>query len=298
LQRSVFLRLRLKTSGYKPWDASPVSLKKMADTNKKWLRNFMLAVIGLLVGCGLAVALFVNWANQPENQAAALAARTAEANQNATQSAQLAQDTAAATEEMQQIAARLAQAKPVFHETFEANSPFLTQNLGDLSVSMRAGIPAIAVPFNRTNFWMIGQELGDFVAELDCEPAGDGTFCGVAFGLNPKDTHPNGTFYASFTGSGGRCGFADNTGSFIVSRDWDCAPPKSPAAGFLNRLRVERFGPHLRFYVNGQLMDERVLPADNARSGGVGLYFGCSGDCQSGVFHVLVDTFNVWELPK
>ena len=235
---------------------------------KNWLRYLIIAAIGMFFLCCISVVLFVNWSNQPENVAADLAARTAEAFQNATQTAQAVQNAAAATQEMQQITARLSD-----------------------------GYPDIDVPFNADHIWPVGKELGDFVAEVDCEPAGEGAFCGIAYGLHSKDGNPNGIFSASFTGSGGRCGFADSTGNFSTTKDWDCAAPQSPAAGTLNRLRVERFGQHLRFYVNGQLMDDRVVTSQETSGGGVGLYFGRASTNNSGVFHVMVDNFKVWELP-
>ena len=264
---------------------------------KNWLRYLIIAAIGMFFLCCISVVLFVNWSNQPENVAADLAARTAEAFQNATQTAQAVQNAAAATQEMQQITARLEKARPVFTETFDNNSAFLKQNIGDLSFSMSDGYPDIDVPFNADHIWPVGKELGDFVAEVDCEPAGEGAFCGIAYGLHSKDGNPNGIFSASFTGSGGRCGFADSTGNFSTTKDWDCAAPQSPAAGTLNRLRVERFGQHLRFYVNGQLMDDRVVTSQETSGGGVGLYFGRASTNNSGVFHVMVDNFKVWELP-
>ena len=261
----------------------------------KWLRIIVIAVIGMLVVCCISVVLFVNWDNQPENVAAAVQRHATQTAQGALDAAATNTTNAAATQEIQQINDRLKKASPVFSETFENNSPFLKQNIGDLTFSANDGYPDISIPFNGYYIWPVGKDLHDFVAELDCAPAGDGSFCGIAYGLQPKDQKPNSLFYASTSRSGGECGFDDDTGSFSVSKSWSCAAPQSPAAGFMNRLRVERFGTHLRFYVNGQLMDDRVLPA--AQTGGVGLYLGRSSENNSGEFHVMVDNFKVWELP-
>ena len=263
----------------------------------KWLRIMIITVIGVLLVCCISVALFVNWDNQPENVAAAVQRHATQTAQGALDAAATNTTNAAATQEMQSITERLKKANPVFAETFDANSAFLKQNTGSLSITMNDGVPDILLPFNGDNVWPVGKDLKDFVAEVDCAPAGNGTFCGIAYDIHPKDQQPNGTFYGSYTSYGGNCGFDDLTGSFSVSKSWSCTPPQSPAAGSLNRLRVERFGQHLRFYVNGQLMDERLLTGDYASGGDVGLYFGRASDNSGGDSNVMVDNLKVWALP-
>ena len=256
-------------------------------------RNLIIAALGLLFLCCICGALFVAWANQPENVAASLATRTAEAYQNATQTAAAKTANAAATQEIAQIA----KSSPVFSETFEENSAFLKQNIGSLSMTMNGGVPDVLLPFNADNIWPIGKQVKDFVAEVDCQAIGTGTYCGIAYGLHAKDQKPNSLFYASFTGAGGLCGFLDETGGFSTTKSWSCNPPESTAGGGLNRLRVERFGQHLRFYVNGQMMDDRVLSSPEASGGDVGLYFGRSSETSGGDTHVMFDNLKVWSLP-
>ena len=248
----------------------------------------------LLLICCVAGALFLSWANRPENQAAFNATDTAQAVQ---QAASAAASAATGTAGAQALTTQLAGAQPVFQEAFAADSPFLKANLGDLSLYMRDGVPEITLAFAAGHLWPSGQSVADFVAELDCSPLGEGAFCGLAYGLAPKDgsAHPQDVFYASYIGPGGSCGFTDQTGSFSSDKLWTCNPPASPAAPPLQRLRVERAGQQLRFYVNGQLMDQRQLSAGPGQ--GVAVYFGRASGNSTGIATVQLDNFNLWKLP-
>ena len=255
--------------------------------NRLWLAG---GAGALLLICCVAGALFISWANRPENQAAFAATDTAQAVRQAASAA-------SATADAHALATRLASAQPIFQEAFAADSPFLKANLGDLSAYMRDGVPEITLAFAAEHLWPSGQSAADFVAELDCSPVGDGTFCGIAYGVALKDGQapPTGAFYASTIGPGGSCGFTDQTGSFSSNKLWTCNPPASPAAPPLHRLRIERAGQHLRFYVNDQLMDERQPSAGPGQ--GVAIYFGRASGNNTGIATVQLDNFNIWKLP-
>lgn len=257
-------------------------------------RKIIIGTFSLLLVCVVSFMLFINWANQPENVQASLEMRTQEAIQ-ATQDAQIkANADATATAVMAQIDERLSNASLVFEENFDTDSAFLAQNAGDQSLYMEDDMPKISLSFPGFRIWQTDREMGDFAAELDCEAAGEGSFCGLAYGI--QKTEPN-LFYASYISSGGYCGFDDHTSAIFSSKGWYCNPPASPAAAFLSRLRVERFGLNLRFYVNGKLMDERILSNEEARRGSVGVYTGRQGSDNSGIFYVRLDHFSLWELP-
>jgi hypothetical protein len=244
----------------------------------------------LLLICCVAGALLINWANRPESQAAFAATDAAQATAQAASGA-------TATADAQALATRLASAQPIFQETFAADSPFLKANLGGLSLYMRDGVPEITLAFAADHLWPSGQSAADFVAELDCSPVGDGTFCGIAYGVALKDAqaHPKDAFYASYIGPGGSCGFSDQTGGLSSDKVWSCNPPASPAAAPLQRLRVERAGQQVRFYVNNQLMDQRQLTAGPGQD--VAVYFGRASGDSSGIATVQLDNFNIWKLP-
>jgi hypothetical protein len=248
--------------------------------------------LGLVLICCVAGILFLIWTSQPANQAAFQATDAAAAVKN-TQSA------ATATAESQALDARLASATPVFTETFEANSAFLKTNIGDLSLTMRDGVPEISLAFAATHIWTSGQQRQDFVAELDCSPVGTGTFCGLAFGVHQKNAQASAPdfYYASYIAPSGSCGFSDYTGGFSADKTWSCNPPPTPANSALNRLRVERAGNRLRFYVNGALMDDRALSNPDAQSGDVAVYFGRASGDTSGIATVQLDNFKIWTLP-
>ena len=262
--------------------------------NKTHRRNLLIALGGALAVCCLAAVGLVLW-QIPESPAAAAARQTTQTAATEQAGAAEAAANATGTAAFAEIDSRLQAAQPVFTDTLGADSGFVKQNAGGLTVSAQGGATQIDLPFNGSHVWPIGQSLSDFVAELDCQPMGSNAFCGIAYGDHPANS--GGTFYASYYGTGGQCGFEDATGSATSTKEWSCTPPAAPAASGLNRLRVERFGNNLRFFVNGQQMDQRMLTNAGALSGGVGLFFGQASSDNSGVFYVTVANFNVSQLP-
>jgi len=60
---------------------------------------------------------------------------------------------------------------------------------------------------------------------------------------------------------------------------------------------MERFGQVMRLYVNGELMEERLLNNPKIASGDVSFYFGKASEESGGIQVVQFDNFRVWELP-
>lgn len=249
-------------------------------------------VIILICLCG-AVMLFVNWANSEETQAEFKAIDTQQAIDNATAVVATQQASGIATATWSEINKRIQNMTLVHENTFEEGTPLVNEFGEDLEPYYRDGIPEIIVAWNGSTILFSNLNLTDFVAEVDC--ANNGTFCGIAY--NYKD---NGEERSQYFASGiGRADtyFFDDLYASLPSSNWDgknFAP--SPAEGFLHRVRVERFGQVMRLYVNGELMEERLLDYPEAVSGDVGFYFG-KASSESGIQTVQFDNFRVWELP-
>jgi hypothetical protein len=259
-------------------------------------KKIALGVIGaLVVLCGLFMA-FVSWANSDAGQATFKEVETKNAIEAATvavQNTQGAQATSnaagTATAEMQSVGARIQNAQLVFDESFDEGSAFIAANIGGKRIYFRDGIPEISAGID---VWKSGKVVKDFVAEVDCATSGAGTFCGIAYGVNQD------FYYASYIQAGEHCGFDDRTSSFSNSRSWPCSYPSSPTTPGINRVRLERFGKNMRFYVNGGLMDERVLDNTESQTGDVGLYLGQFDMGDAGALdYVKVDSFKIWEMP-
>ena len=249
-------------------------------------------VVVLVCLCG-AVMLFVNWANSEETQAKFKAIDTQQAIDNATAVVATQQAAGTATATWSEINKRMQNMTLVYENTFEEGTPLVNEFGEDLEPYYRDGIPEVIVAWNGSTILFSNLNLTDFVAEVDC--ANNGTFCGIAY--NYKD---NGEERSQYFASGiGRADtyFFDDLYASLPSSNWDgknFAP--SPAEGFLHRVRVERFGQVMRLYVNGELMEERLLDYPEAVSGDVGFYFG-KASSESGIQTVQFDNFRVWELP-
>lgn len=244
------------------------------------------AAIALI--CGL-FAWFVNWSNSDAGQQAFREAETQQAVASATAESISAAATAAAAHAEEQMA----NAELIYENTFEEGGKILTPEGVDLEPYYRNGVPEITVAFNGFTLLPIDEPLDGFAAELDC--LASGAFCGIAYNII-VDSEGKTRFFASGVGDSSQYFFDDLSGA-ASSTTWkqkSFAPPS--ADGFLNRLRVERFGQAMRFYVNGQLMDERLIDSPEAVPGDVALYFGkASGE--SGIQYVQFDSFRVWKLP-
>lgn len=249
-------------------------------------------IVILICLCGAGM-LFVNWANSEETQAEFKAIDTQQAIDNATAVVATQQASGTATATWSEIEARMQNMTLVHENTFEEGTPLVNEFGEDLEPYYRDGIPEIIVAWNGSTILFSNLNLTDFVAEVDC--ANNGTFCGIAY--NYKD---NGEERSQYFASGiGRADtyFFDDLYASLPSSNWDgknFAP--SPAEGFLHRIRVERFGQVMRLYVNGELMEERLLDYPEAVSGDVGFYFG-KASSESGIQTVQFDNFRVWELP-
>lgn len=256
-------------------------------------------VVIIICLCG-AVMLFVNWANSDEGQAAMdevstqQAVASATAAMEATAQAQAEANSAAtAAAVMATVNERMQNMTLVHENTFEEGTPIVNKFGEDLEPYYRDGIPEIIVPWNGSTILFNNLNLTDFVAEVDC--ANNGAYCGIAYNYQDNGEERS-QYFASGIGKADTY-FFDDLYASLPSFNWErknFAP--SPAEGFLHRIRVERFGQVMRLYVNGELMEERLLNYPEAVSGDVGFYFGKASD-ESGIQTVQFDNFRVWELP-
>ena len=249
--------------------------------------------VAFILLCIAAIA-FVNWSNSDAGQATFAEVGTQQAVASATGAVQTQQASGTATAVWAEIDARLQNATLIYENTFDEGTPLVNKFGEDLKPYYRDGIPEVIVAWNGSTTLPIGQSVSDFVAEVDC--MANGAFCGIAYDINPgKDDFD--VYFASGIGTADRFFFNDLYAS-LPSTNWDGENfPTSPAEGFLHRIRVERFGQVMRFYVNGQLMEERLLDAPGSASGDVGFYFGKASEESGGIQTVQFDNFRVWELP-
>jgi hypothetical protein len=264
-------------------------------------KKIAIGIIGtLVILCGL-FAWFVSWGNSEEGQAVFREVETRQAIESATANARSTLDAAAsanaaatATAVMAGIDARMQNAKLIFKDGLDEGSPFIAANIKDYDLTFEEGAATISLPWSGSFVWESGKTVTDFIAELDCANYGDGINCGFAYGIHKDGDYTH--YYASVIAGGYKCGFFDMTTNFSVSNYPYCAYPHSKESR-LQHLRLEKFGANIRFYVNGQLMDQRVLEDPNFLSGGVALLIGRAGGEQSEMNEVRIDNFKIWELP-
>lgn len=251
-------------------------------------------VIAIICLCG-AVMLFVNWSNSDETQAEFKAIDTQQAIDNATAAVATQQAAGTATATWSEIEARMQNMTLGYENTFEEGTPLVNEFGEDLDPYYRDGIPEVIVPWNGSTILFSNLNLTDFVAEVDC--ANNGTYCGIAYNYKAKtEGEKFSKYFASGIGAADTF-FFDDLYASLPSFNWDRKDfDPSPADGFLHRVRVERFGQIMRLYVNGELMEERLLTYPEIVSGDVGFLFGKASD-ESGIQTVQFDNFRVWELP-
>ena len=249
-------------------------------------------VVVLICLCG-AVLLFVNWANSDATQAEFKAIDTQQAIDSATAMVVTQQAAGTATATWSEINERMQNMTLVYENTFEEGTPLVNEFGEDLEPYYRDGIPEVIVAWNGYTILFSDLNLTDFVAEVDC--ANNGTFCGIAY--NYKDNgEERSQYFASGIGQADTY-FFDDLYASLPSSNWDRKDfDPSPTEGFLHRVRVERFGQVMRLFVNGELMEERILDNPEIVSGDVGFYFG-KASSESGIQTLQFDNFRVWELP-
>ncbi|MEN9564106.1 MAG: hypothetical protein RIR73_2350 [Chloroflexota bacterium] len=258
-------------------------------------------VIVMICLCGAGM-LFVNWANSDEGQAAMNEVSTQQAIESATaaveataQAQAQANTNATATAVIATINDRMQNLTLVYENTFEEGTPLVNEFGEDLDPYYRDDIPEVIVPWNGSTILFSNLNLTDFVAEVDC--ANNGTYCGIAYNYKAKaEGEKFSKYFASGIGAADTF-FFDDLYASLPSFNWDRKDfDPSPADGFLHRVRVERFGQVMRLYVNGELMEERLLTNPEIVSGDVGFLFGKASD-ESGIQTVQFDNFRVWKLP-
>jgi hypothetical protein len=181
-------------------------------------------------------------------------------------------------------------------ETFDSNT--LGLNLyedASIQTSLQGGV--YQAHFGRAGIEItpMGKTLTNFIAELDCKPFGEKSFCGVAFGLQPEQEN---FVFPGFQISigGGNYGF-------------DVIPPTGGGSRFSNfsfalnggdwnHVRVEVMNGVANLYVNNQFVDDFALSEPSLVLGDVALIVGLHSDAQNGdSADLTVDNFKVWELP-
>lgn len=250
--------------------------------------------------CGAFMA-FVNWSNSDAGQASLNETGTQQAAESATANTQATMDAAAAsnasgtaTAVMAGVDARIQNAQIVFEDGLDEGSPFITSNIDGGDLRYEDGVAKIYFAFGGFDYLNIGKQMTDFIAEADCTTYGEGVFCGFAYSIDENGKYP--AYYASVISGAYKCGFFDHTISLPSDSRFNCNYPQSTTTK-LQHLRLEKFGANIRFYVNGTLLDERILENNEALSGDVGMYYGRSGGEQSDLNDVYIDNFKVWELP-
>jgi hypothetical protein len=264
-------------------------------------KKIVIGIVGtLVVLCGLFM-WFVNWSNSDSGQATLNEVGKRQAIEGATANAQSTADVVAsanaagtATAVMAGIDARMQNAKLIFEDGLDEGSPFIAANIKDYNLKFEDGAATIRLTWNGDVLWESGKEVTDFIAELDCANYGDGINCGFAYGIHHDRDYTH--YYASVIAGGYKCGFFDMTTNFSAANYPYCNYPHSKES-WLQHLRLEKFGANIRFYVNGQLMDQRVLEDPKFLSGGVALLIGRAGGEQSEMNEVRIDNFKVWEIP-
>ena len=264
-------------------------------------KKIIIGIIGTLVLLCGAFMLFVNWSNSDSGQAAMNEVGTKQAIESATANAQSTLDAAAAanasgtaTAAMAGIDARIQNAQVIFEDGLDEGSPFITKNMDGGDLSYEDGVAKIYFAFGGFDYLKIDKDVTDFIAEADCAPYGEGVFCGFAYGINESGKFPK--YYASVISGSYKCGFFDHAADLPSDKYFNCNYPQS-TTGKLQHLRLEKFGSNFRFYVNGELLDERVLENQDYLSGSVGLYYGRAGGENSELNDIYIDNFKVWEIP-
>ena len=258
-------------------------------------KKILIGILGMFILLCSGFMWFVNWANSDTGQQTLNKVGTHQAVESATAAAQAAQQSATATVVMQQLNARLQSAQLVFEEGLDKGSPFLAANIGDHDLTFNDEVATVSLPWDGFFVWKIGQQLTDFVAEVDCANYGSEINCGFAYGVHTDGEREH--YYASLISGGYRCGFIDVTANFAIGNYPMCGYPHS-SESWLQHLRLEKFGANIRFYVNGQLMDQRVLEKADFLSGDLALAFGRTGGEQSEMNEVRIDNLKVWSLPE
>lgn len=260
-----------------------------------------IGIIGAFVLLCGAFMLFVNWSNSDSGQAAMNEVGTKQAIESAAANAQATLDAGAAanasgtaTAVMTGIDARIQNAQLIFEDGLDEGSPFIKANMDGGDLSYENGIAKIYFAFSGFDYLQINKSLSDFIAEADCAVYGKGVFCGFAYGINESGKFPK--YYASVISGSYKCGFFNHAANLPSDKYMNCNYPQSTTAK-LQRLRLEKFGGNIRFYVNGELMDERVLENNEYLSGDAGLYYGRAGGENSELNDVYLDNFKVWEIP-
>jgi hypothetical protein len=251
-------------------------------------RTILLIVGGLVVAACVCTAAFLALgaivSNDPEAMARINATNTAEAI-----AAQTATVVAAATPTLPPGATL------ILDETFDSND--LNLNLREENtIQIRLQDGAYQAHFGTPGLEVspIGQNLTDFIAELDCKPFSSKAICGVAFRLQPS---PQQYVYPSYQvyldGDYGFDVFPVDGPTFSFS---NMSFAKNP--GDWNHFRVEVVGAVAKLYLNNQFVDDFELNDSSLPSGDVALIVGMDSSAENAdSADITVDNFRVWALP-
>lgn len=252
--------------------------------------KIVLAILGvIIVGFIILVFLFVRWANSPEQVAEFKKMKETEA-------AKKAEDEKRRAEQEKEIEAKRANLKLVIDENFANNRfEFLDYKFDKSSQFKFKDNQFNYYVFstrnsNPTNFFIFSKEdFGDFAAEMEFTIHGYEARTGIFWDAQPNgDQNPTAfkTAYSSASGLDLEAGDAEesfNLGSFFESLT-------------TQKLRVERFGAHLKVSVNGEALFDK--DTKNAGQGKVGIFLRNNGgnrDDSSHSIDIDIKSFKVWK---
>lgn len=252
--------------------------------------KIILAVLGVvIIGFIILVFLFVRWANSPEQVAEFKKMKEAEA-------AKKAEDEKNRAEQEKEIEAKRANLKLLIDESFADNRfEFLDYRFDKSSQFKFKDNKFNYYVFstrssNPTNHFIFSKEdFGDFAAEMEFTIHGYEARAGIFWDAQPNgDQNPTAfkTAYSSASGLDLEAGDTEesfNLGSFLESLT-------------TQKLRVERFGTHLKVSVNGETLFDKNI--ENKGQGKVGIFLRNNGgnrDDSSSSIDIDVKSFKVWK---
>jgi hypothetical protein len=254
-------------------------------------RNIIIAVLAVLgvVVClcvGLIAFFEINDRLDPVAATALRVTFTAEAATNATATSVAA---AQATADV----ARLDNKELLLEENFDSSTSKLPINCDN---EIKDGALQADFSNQASCFSLLGVDLTDFAAEVQCMAYGYDSECGLVFDSQGYSSNTTGAYYIVYL-TDQSCYFSkvptdgpSYTGPFSCNGR-DSSHP--------NLLHVERIHNTLRIFIDGVKMDEFVLDEPVISHGDLGLYMG-SHPGQNTPFpsaNITVDNLKFWKVP-
>ncbi len=189
--------------------------------------------------------------------------------------------------------ARLDTKELLLEENFDSGTPKLTFSC---EAKVENGVVHTTIDTRSTCFSLIGVDVTDFAAEVQCDARGDDAECGLVFDSQGASASTNGSYYAVYL-SGSNCWFAKvPSDGPSYSGPFKCA---DRATGQANLLHVERLHDTLRIFIDGVKEDEFVLDQPVITHGDLGVLIGANpGDGTAFPnIDITVDNVKFWKVP-